>query len=247
MEIQEILENLGISPRESRVYLAGLELGESLPKELASKAGVKRTTLYEMLPHLLDKGLVTQAIKGKRRYLVPEDPQKLITRKKNELAFLEQAQGELLALFNRTKEKPKVFFFEGVEGLKRVYEDILKSKRNVRAFAGITNMDEKLLEWLHEEYEPIRIKNQIFVRNITNEIVDLDKIMPQGKEKLRENRIIPFKTYPISLEIIIYGDKVGYTAVRKDSLPIALLVENKEIADSMKSIFELCWKAAKRG
>ena len=42
-----------------------------------------------------------------------------------------------------------------------------------------------------------------------------------------------------------FQDKL-FTTVRKDSVPIALLVENKEIAESMKSIFELCWKLAKK-
>ena len=246
MEIQEILENLGILPRESRVYLAALELGESLPKNLAAKAEVKRTTLYEMLPNLISKGLLTQSIKGKRKYLVPEDPQKLVIRKRNETAFLEQAKPELLAVYNRTKEKPKVYFFEGLEGIKRVYEDILEDKRNVRAFVGTDNIDEKLLRYLLEDYEPRRIQNQIFVRNLTNEDINIAKIMPASKKLLQENRIISRQKYPISIEIVIYGDKVGYLTIRKTSKSIALLVENKEIADSMKSIFELCWRAAKK-
>jgi len=246
MDLQQTLQNFGITPKEARIYLAALELGGALPKRLAAGAGIKRTTLYEMLPDLFSKGLLTQVIKGKRRFLVPEDPQRLIARKQADLTSLEQARPEFLALFNRTKEKPKVFFFEGLEGIKKVYDDILASQRNVRAFVGTTNIDNKLLEYLKEDYEPARVKKQIFVRNIANESIDLDQIMPQGESFLRENRVISVEKYPISLEIVIYGDKIGYMTIRKDSIPIALLVENKEIADSMNSIFELAWRTAKK-
>lgn len=245
MDLEQTLNNFGVTDREVKIYLAALELGESLPKQLAAKAQVKRTTLYEMLPRLFSKGLLNPTIKGKRRYLAPQDPQQFIERKRADFGFLEVSKPELMALFNKEKIKPKVFFFEGIEGIKKIYEDMIISKRNIRAFAGVADVNAELLEWLQKEYEPKRIKNQIFVRNITNDkISDIDKIMPQGEERLRENRFISAKQYPISLEILIYGDKVGYTTVKKESQPIALLVENKEIADSMKSIFELCWRMA---
>jgi len=244
MDLEQTLNNFGVTDREVKVYLAALELGEASPKKLAAKAGIVRTTLYEMLPRLFRKNLLNTIIKGKRRYLVPESPERLFAQRQADLNSLKQAQPEFLALFNKIKEKPQVYFFEGIEGMKKVYEDILETKRNVRAFSGIGGVGEELLKWLHEYYEPKRIKNQIFVRNIANEAPNLEKIMPAGE--LRENKIIPSKTYPIKLEIVIYGEKVGYTTVRKDSVPIALLVENKEIAESMKSIFELCWKVAKK-
>lgn len=244
MDIEQTFKSFGITKKETRVYLAALELGETLPKRLADHAGVIRTTLYEMLPHLLDKGLIIQTIKGKKRYLAPADPQKFIARKKADLTVLELAKPELLAIFNSSSEKPKVLFYEGMEGIKKLYLDILETKNNVRAFSGVKNISDELLSWLHEFYEPIRVQNQIFVRNIANEAPDLNIIMPQGE--MRENRLISEKIYPIQIEILIYGNKVGYATIHKDSVPTALIVENKEIADSMKSVFEVVWKVAKK-
>jgi len=245
MSIEQILKNFGVTSRETKVYLAALELGEASPKELATHAGIKRTTLYEMLPKLFRKNLLNQVVHGKRRHLVAESPERLLAQFQADLNNLKLAQPEFLALFNQIKEKPKVYFFDGVEAMKKVYEDILETKRNLRAFSGINDIIQpELIKWLHEYYEPIRIKNQIFARNIANESPNIKKLMPPGE--LRENRIIPYKIYPISVEIIIYGDKVGYTTIRKDSRPLAILIENKEIADSMTSIFEAVWKTAKK-
>jgi len=245
MDIEKILRNFGVTPKETKVYLAALELGEASPKELASHAGIKRTTLYEMLPKLFRKNLLNQVVHGKRRHLVAESPNRLLSQYKADINTLEKAQPEFLALFNQIKEKPKVYFFDGIEGMKKVYEDILETKRNIRAFSGINDIIQpELIKWLHEYYEPIRIKNQIFARNIANISPNITKLMPPGE--LRENKFIPAKIYPITTEIIIYGDKVGYTTIRKDSLPLAILIENKEIAESMISIFEAVWKMAKK-
>jgi len=245
MNLEQILQNFGITPRETKVYLAALELGEASPKDLASHAGIKRTTLYEMLPKLFRKNLLNQVVHGKRRHLVAESPERLLAQFQADLNNLKQAQPEFLALFNQIKEKPKVYFFEGIEGMKKIYEDILATKRNLRAFSGINDIIQpELIKWLHEYYEPIKIKNQIFARNIANESPNINKIMPPGE--LRENKFISAKIYPITTEIIIYGDKVGYTTVRKDSLPLAILIENKEIANSMTSIFEAVWKMAQK-
>ncbi len=245
MDLEQILKNLGVTSRETKVYLAALELGDASPKELASHAGVKRTTLYEMLPKLFRKNLLNQVIHGKRRHLVAESPERLFAQFQTDLHALKQAQPEFLALFNQIKEKPKVFFFGGVEGMKKVYKDILKTKRNVRAFSGVNDIiNTELIKWLHEYYEPVRIKTQIFVRNIANDSPNINKLMPP--DELRKNKFISEKIYPITTEIIIYGEKIGYTTVRKDSLPLAILIENKEIADSMTSIFEAVWKIAKK-
>ena len=90
MKNQELLAQIGLSEAEASIYLAALELGESLPKHLAEKAQIKRPTLYKILPDLFAKGLLTQTIKGKRRYLVAEDPELLIEKKQSELKMLEE-------------------------------------------------------------------------------------------------------------------------------------------------------------
>ena len=75
MERDNLLVKLGLTEAETAIYLAALELGKALPKHLAEKAKVKRPTLYQLLPSLLEKGLLSETVVGKRRYLVAEDAQ----------------------------------------------------------------------------------------------------------------------------------------------------------------------------
>ena len=90
MKYKEILTNLGLSEAESAIYLAALELGECLPAHLAEKAGIKRPLLYKLLPDLFKKDLLLETYKGKRRYLVAEDPAEIIEKKQTELKLLEE-------------------------------------------------------------------------------------------------------------------------------------------------------------
>ena len=90
MEKQDILTQFGLSKEESAIYVAALELGESLPSHLAQKASIKRPMLYKIMPELFSKGLLSQTVKGKRRYIVAEEPHLLLEKKQAELKMLEE-------------------------------------------------------------------------------------------------------------------------------------------------------------
>ncbi|MBI2590251.1 TrmB family transcriptional regulator, partial [Candidatus Berkelbacteria bacterium] len=49
------LEELGFSENEARIYAANLELGPSTVADIARKAGVNRTTGYNILEVLVAK------------------------------------------------------------------------------------------------------------------------------------------------------------------------------------------------
>lgn len=63
MEINRILENLGFSDNEAKVYLAALETGLSSAQDIADKAKLKRTTTYSVLDVLVRKGFILKTQK----------------------------------------------------------------------------------------------------------------------------------------------------------------------------------------
>ncbi len=56
--IAQIKSNLGFSEKKAKIFLALLQLGETNVIEIAQKAKLKRTTVYNILPELVDEGLV---------------------------------------------------------------------------------------------------------------------------------------------------------------------------------------------
>ena len=86
MESQEkLLQSLGLSDKESSVYLALLELGASSVLRIAEKADVKRPTAYVVLEALMEKELVKEIKKKTTTLYVAEDPEAFAARLKQNL------------------------------------------------------------------------------------------------------------------------------------------------------------------
>lgn len=60
------LEKLGLTEKESRVYLTSLRIGPASMQVIARKAGVDRGTAYHVAQTLTEKGLFTIIQEGKR-------------------------------------------------------------------------------------------------------------------------------------------------------------------------------------
>ena len=78
MAEKEILQELGLSEAEAKVYLALLETGSTLAGQIIKKTGLHRGTTYQILQRLKEKGLVSSIIKGKKQYFEPASPDRLM-------------------------------------------------------------------------------------------------------------------------------------------------------------------------
>src|SRR4051812_25054594 len=76
-ELIASIEDLGLSQKEARVYLANLMLGPATVQKIADQSGIKRVTTYVILESLNNLGLVSQSTKGKKTYFVAEEPSHL--------------------------------------------------------------------------------------------------------------------------------------------------------------------------
>ena len=246
MNNQEILINTGLSEAEIKVYLAALELGPSLHKTLADKAGIKRPTLYyEVLPNLLRNGLLTEAIKGKRKYLAAQDIQPFLELKKDQLQQVEKLVPQLRVLLATATSKPQLLLYEGIEGIKKVWFDHLNQKQPILEFVGIEEINPELQKYLKNYYILERVKRRITEKMLVSgpTVSGIFKVKTDPYE-LREVKNIDGKLFPFPLSCDIYGDNVSITLHRKDSEPIGLIIRSKEIATTMKSLFNFIWEKA---
>jgi HTH-type transcriptional regulator, sugar sensing transcriptional regulator len=243
---KQILANFGLSETESAIYLAALELGESLPKHLAEKAGITRPLLYKHMPSLFEKGLLSQTMKGKRRYLVAEDPETLVEKKHEELEMLEEKIPELRLLLATAKSKPKIIFYEGIEGIKKLYMDNLRERQPILEFVSLENIHPEIEFHSKNYYIPARINRKISIKIIVSGETESKSIkLKTDSYALREVKTIGHEKFPIPLDCYIYGDNVSFAVYRSDSEPIGIIIRSKEIARTMLSLFEFIWDKAK--
>ncbi|MBI2035916.1 MAG: hypothetical protein HYT12_04555 [Candidatus Liptonbacteria bacterium] len=250
----EALKKIGLSENEAKVYLALLELGAATADEIAKKAGVKRPTTYVQLEELGQMGLVTTYEKAARKdgaektFFRGEDPEylkKIVERDSAEVKeqeeVLHKMMPDLQKLFAFAGERPKVRFFEGMEGFKTAQDEFLKTVK-VKEIFSIANVDEifKLFPTHQNNYTPRRVQ-----KNIRSKLLYTSAKGPFLKDSdegmLRESKFIPQENFPFTCDLVIYDNKVQITALREK--PAAIIIEDQDMANSMKAIFDFMWKA----
>src|SRR3989338_386223 len=109
------LKKIGLSDKEAKVYLAGLELGKASVQDIAKKAGVNRTTVYVMVGSLENRGLMKTMKVGKRTFFVSENPDTFLDVLKKSKKEIEEKEmeikeilPELKSLYNVAPGKPKI-------------------------------------------------------------------------------------------------------------------------------------------
>lgn len=242
------LEQLGLSEEEAKVYLAILELGGAYASNIARKARVNRATCYHTLNNLKEKGLINSHTKGKILWFNAEDPKKIISIQKEKLEKARNLIPQLLSISNTLTFKPKIRFYEGVEGAKTIFEDIIQTK--TKEILGYTNIEQlpNLFSDYFKEYCHRKVENKIKTRYLAPETgvgVDfIDQFYPKDYDKnLLEILLVNKDEFYFENEIAIYESKVAVLSLNPEEL-IGLVIESPTFAKSMRSIFNLAWLGA---
>jgi len=132
-ELIRELGHFGLSEKEASVYLASLELGPSPVQDISRKGKVNRATTYVMIESLMNRGLMSSFVRGKKRYYAAETPDRLRAVLRMQRKELDQKEQEfetvfpmLAALYNAEGAKPQIRYLEGVEGVKTVRETFMR-------------------------------------------------------------------------------------------------------------------------
>jgi len=242
------LQHLGLSDKEAAVYMASLELGSDTVQEIANRAEVKRANTYAVIEKLMSKGLMSSVEKGKKTLYQVEDPKQLLRLleeqeediKKKEQEFKKHLP-ELETLFDIAEEKPKVRYFEGKEGLIAIREDYFKAK-NKEVFSFYAADEEKKVFSVEElkKASKERKKKKIKIKLLYTD----DEEHNELNAEFTKRRFIPKNKFPLSSTFIIYDNKVGIVSL-KGKL-IGVIIENKEITNTLRSIFNLAWDGAEK-
>lgn len=231
-----ILTNLGLSPNETNIYLAALELGQTSAQRIAQKAQIKRTTTYSVLEGMVKKSFILKTNKDGHHQYIAENPKNLAERFKAHQKSFENVLPELEAIHNKREVKPKVLFFEGKDGILKVYEDTLK-ERPEEILEFNTSEIFKAFESFPIDYVEERKKRNIHALRIGPKDEQYSKHAKLDAEELSETKLI--KNFDIPIEINIYNNKVAFMSYTDK---IGLIIESEGIAKSMKKIYELLWE-----
>ena len=237
-----MLKEFGLTATEEKVYLALLKIGESNASEVIKKTQLHRTTVYDVLERLIEKGLVSSIIKNKIKYFSPANPSKFLdiaieektkAEKKQELAKKVIKEIGLIKKSAKTKSIAQVFV--GSDGQRTIMNDIIEVGEDFMILGSEGTVQETLPIYVNQWAEQRRKKK-----------IKAKIIATQGTKapiwELNKVRFVP-KEYQSPTATMIYGDKI---AIFIDEEPFLIIViESKKLAKSYKNFFNLLWKVAK--
>ncbi len=239
-DINKTLQNLGLDPKETKIYLALLELGSGTIQEVAKKSGVARTNIYNFIGPLKNKGVISEIKEGDKIILIPENPEVLVKRAENNYQEMKNALPELMSIFNLPGSKPKVRFYEGLEGLKKGWDDLLDTRESggkMYAFSDYEKMFEAFsvdFPWYVPEK---RAKKKIFFYGVAKDGAKGREVQAKDEEQMRETRLS--RDLQLDTEINIFENKVAMLSFRRPYS--AVIIEDRAIAISLKSIWQGWW------
>ena len=242
------LGKIGLKEKEAKVYIALLKEGSSLANSLAKKTNILRSSIYDYLDVLLDKGFVSYTIISGKKYFQAVSPQKILDNfeeeKRREEETLKQIIPELSKLQGLAEKKAKVEVFEGKEGMKTVMSYILKEKPKEILIYGSSGVSYKLLPFFMEHWHKERIKLKIPIRIIYNQVQESRERIKKGPSlKLAKIKFFPIKDVSLT-GTIIYSNKALIT-IWNIEMPLAISIDSKDIAKNYKDNFEILWKTVK--
>lgn len=123
-----ILEELGLSQNEAKIYETLLIEGESTVSAISNKSKIHRRNIYDSMSRLIEKGLVFQVIgKGDNLYR-PVEPNKLMELVDEKRRKLDKIMPNLIEEYKAKPHLEAAYIYKGVEGFKNYLRDMLSTQ-----------------------------------------------------------------------------------------------------------------------
>lgn len=244
---RKVLLDIGFSNAEIEVYFALLKLGSVYSREIVKETELRKSTVYESIKRLENKGMVSSVIKGGSKCFEAASPERIIDYIEDKKRELEEKEDKVKKLvldlksnFDVLKPKAEAHVLEGVEGFKTMRRDVLKNACGEHLLLGAISRENEVIGGFFKDWNKQRQKKGINMKI-------LHKRSAFGKEmsdmsfmgEMFENKFLP-EDIENPAVINIYGDRV-VNVLWRENKPICFLLINKEIADSYRDYFNYLW------
>ncbi len=234
-----ILEDIGLTGAEIKVFITLLELGSSTAGNVVEKSGLQNAVVHRAFHSLAEKGLITFVFEGKIKHYQAIEPKLLLSFIDEKRSRIEKILPELEAKRNLAEQKPKATIYRGIRGVKEVLNLMLEtSAREYLAYGGPQKAHDLLQDYAWEAFHRKRIEKKIIAKLIFNDSLRWwgNKLNKKKLTKVRYTK----KEFEQLTETIICGNKVAIL-VYSDK-PYGFLIEDKTVFDSYKKFFSILWK-----
>jgi HTH-type transcriptional regulator, sugar sensing transcriptional regulator len=244
-----ILEEIGLSKPEIRVYTSLLEIGGSQTGKLSTQSKVPSSKIYAVLESLIDKGLVSYTLKNNTKVYSAasvDAMRNIFEQKKNELDEKESKLNQLIISLKKTAKHESIShykYFEGILGIKSMYQEILEHMQDnqtltLKIHSADVVMTNRLLGF-YTEFHKQRIQLGVNYKLILGKDVQVNIA-----KRVRELTQIKQKTITNKVGWGVFG-KYFFLNYNGGKEPYGILVTDPLVAHTFELLFDELWDKVK--
>lgn len=240
----ELLENIGLSPNEAKIYETLLSTGEVGVSEISQKANVHRRNVYDAINRLIEKGLVFRIFQKNEHTFKAVNPDKLMEVVKEKANTLSKVLPDLHRLYDAEPTQEAAYIYKGKEGFKNYMRDVARVGETTY-FLGAKGL------WFTPGIERSYLDNFVSAMKKKNKkyftLYDprvKDKFPEITKEVGGDYKFLP-AAYSTPGVTDIFGDYVvTFTSVDVGNFGedgTIFVMINKELAETYRTWFKMMW------
>jgi sugar-specific transcriptional regulator TrmB len=247
------LFDFGLSQTESQTYLALSGKDSLTVLELSRLTGLPRTTIYDTLAKLSERGLIEKIVSYKSQSFRAFPISILsgdVKNKENEALKLKQSLEALIELVPTAKSPSphtQVRYYHGAHGFRQMMTRSLNAQKEMvgySVFGRAKIVGQKFIDSWIAEMNSRGIKDRVIANNSPEILAYLGKKEEQAaRTSFQSTRFLPKSTLYISGDTTIYNNTFAVCWWDKGEV-VGVEIENPELVRTQKSIFEILWKIA---
>lgn len=254
MQASDFLKKMGLHEHEVRLYLLGLSLGTQATSIFAKKLSLPRSTTQLYLLNLTKFGYMSKTVRAGVQFftsLPPDHLENIITKRKDELQKREMELREVLPELSARKSElsqvPDVTYYDGEDGVKAIYRDLLEQKVDLLLFQSPLDHYTASFSKFLEKHIRKQVQEGIHVKALTPKVPDfsVNFLMQYDKISNVERCFTLQDEMNIPSQMLVYGDRVAIISGHTERMR-GILIKDKDYATTMEILFKFIWSASKK-
>lgn len=242
MELDNLLEDLYLTPIEIKIYKLLMHRGPTPAGEIARRIGSHRRNTYDAIDRMISKGFLGYIKENNLKYFQIQDPKTLIDTLKAKQEAWETLLPQIEQDMKSWQDKKETLFFRGKTGIKQVFGDMLEHDSEILVKATSKDVN-TFIKYFLPKFEKERIRKKISLKMIFDKDTPKEiKELVDAQQLCTVKYLHLFNSSPVSQ--YIYGNNVA-TILWLDSEPSVILIRGSEHSKFHTEQFTLLWNNTK--
>jgi len=237
MDIKD-LQEIGLARNEATIYLLLIEKGPLMAGNISRYTLINRTTVYDTIERLVEKSLVKYTLSANRKVFSAVKPNTLLDQAKERQDKIKEILPELNKIYSSSSKDEQSNIHKGRKGIRSVLNDILNYESYV-AFGS----SGRFIEIMKHDFEMFQRKKK--EKEIKARVILAESSRGTKQVLISHSRFrFIHDKFSAPTTTFVYGYNTA--TIVWSSVPIATVINSKEVSQSFKGYFELLWKTAEQ-